>query len=168
MVGILGYTCYRTGRSIGRVLLSTATVQSFLATLRPPPAWPHCSCQSRLTTQQFSNDALITDGLKKRSWGWMKGLTSPLRTSGGIYCLPCCIEVPVDIAGPCCQRSHDSTLIFWASSAFHVYKFRSHLNTSTPSPFLSSDIRSFYWRALTSVACTTNDWVICERHLSTL
>lgn len=45
MVGILGYTCYRAGRSIGRVVLSIPTVQSFLATLRPPPAWPHCSCQ---------------------------------------------------------------------------------------------------------------------------
>lgn len=38
MVGILGYTCYRAGRSIGRVVLSVPTVQSFLATLRPPPA----------------------------------------------------------------------------------------------------------------------------------
>ncbi|TNN00511.1 hypothetical protein fugu_011757 [Takifugu bimaculatus] len=38
MVGILGYTCYRAGRSIGRVVLSMPPVQSFLATLKPPPA----------------------------------------------------------------------------------------------------------------------------------
>lgn len=69
VVGILGYTCYRAGRSIGSVVLSMPTVQSLLATLRPPPAWPHCCCPSLLTTQQFSNDALITGGLKKRSWG---------------------------------------------------------------------------------------------------
>lgn len=38
MMGMLGYTCYRVGGSLGRVLLSLPAVQSLLATLRPPPA----------------------------------------------------------------------------------------------------------------------------------
>lgn len=36
MMGMLGYTCYRAGGSLGRALLSLPTVQSLLATLRPP------------------------------------------------------------------------------------------------------------------------------------
>lgn len=40
MMGMLGYTCYRAGGSLGRALLSLPTVQSLLATLRPRPAWP--------------------------------------------------------------------------------------------------------------------------------
>lgn len=38
MVGMLGYTCYRAGGSLGRALLSLPTVQSLLTTLRPPPS----------------------------------------------------------------------------------------------------------------------------------
>lgn len=38
MIGMLGYTCYRVGGSLGRIMLSLPAIQSLLATLRPPPA----------------------------------------------------------------------------------------------------------------------------------
>lgn len=38
LMGMLGYTCYRAGGSLGRALLSLPSVQSLVATLRPPPS----------------------------------------------------------------------------------------------------------------------------------
>lgn len=108
MMGMLGYACYRAGGTIGRALLSIPSVQSLLETLKPPQwsslshQWHNCSSNKTMHLSPMA--------LKHRRWGWRSPHYELTWTSRGDEPPPR-IDVPVDAAGPYCQRNRDSTFL---------------------------------------------------------